>query len=140
VFGFPIAIVISVILVKFNYAHQNVLIEVNDLPMDTFYSILAGLLTILGQITLIIALKYEDAPRIAIIFTFDVFIAFLFQYLFLDIQVNYLQVIGAFAIVLGTFIILAFRIAENSYIEFKRLKNDQNFKEKTFFKFIFFKF
>ena len=56
-FGIPFSVTISFILIKLGYYHENFEKEVKDLPMDLFYSIVAAILSLCGQILLNIALK-----------------------------------------------------------------------------------
>lgn len=113
--GLPICVLASLLFVKFGLAHQNFAQEKKSLPMDLFYSILAGLLANVAQIFLNLALQYEDTTKIAITKTTDVFIAFVLQFLLLDIRPDSMSIVGAFFIILATFFILAFKILSVKY-------------------------
>lgn len=118
-FGIPLSIVMSFLMVKFHYAHSNFEQEKKDLPMDLFYSIIASILSNTGQVLLNISLQYEEAIKIAITRTVDVFFAFVLQFVLLGIIPDYLSVIGAMLIITGTFFILIFKILEFKYEKFK---------------------
>jgi drug/metabolite transporter (DMT)-like permease len=118
-FGLPLSIVLSIVLVKLQYGHVNFEQEKKDLPMDLFYSIIASMLSNLGQVLLNMALQHEEAIKIAITRTVDVFFAFAIQFLLLGIIPDYLSVTGAMLIITGTFFILIFKILEFKYDNFK---------------------
>ncbi|CAF0974644.1 unnamed protein product [Brachionus calyciflorus] len=154
-FGFPLSILISIILIKLGIYHRDIDNEISELPMDIFYSFLASCLSLVTQIFLNKSFKYEDATKIAIIKTTDVFFSFLLQFLLLGINVDRLGIIGAMAILVGTFFVLVYKLMNSKYEEYKRNKqaiylgNDgggdvtkptkKSFK-RTLFKIIFFKF
>lgn len=56
-FGFPFSVVISGLLIHFDYAHQDFESEKPFLPMDLFYSVFASCLSLSGQIFLNVSLK-----------------------------------------------------------------------------------
>jgi drug/metabolite transporter (DMT)-like permease len=114
-FGVPFSVVLSIILFNFGKAHKNIQEELGHLPMDLFYSVLASMLSIGGQIFLNISLKYEDATKIAITKTVDVFFSFILQYILLSIDADYLSVLGAISILTATFSVLMFRMMEAKY-------------------------
>ena len=89
---------------------------------------------VLGQIFINIALKHEEPTKVAIAKTSDVIIAFFLQYIFLNIQIDFLSIIGSLAIVVGTMVVLIFKLIENKY---SKLANK---KKNCLEKFIFFKF
>ncbi|CAF0959453.1 unnamed protein product [Brachionus calyciflorus] len=152
-FGLPLSIALSMTLIQLGYYHQNIGAEKHDLPMDIFYSLIASFLSLLGQILLNISFKYEDATKIAIIRTIDVFFSFLLQYLVLSIPIDTLSIFGAMFILVGTFFILLFRLIESKYEKYKIrrqevdiMTNDQTGKPKkksiksVLVKLVFFKF
>ncbi|RNA11471.1 solute carrier family 35 member G1 [Brachionus plicatilis] len=114
-FGLPLSFTLSSVLVLFGFYHKDLSIEQQELPMDIFYSSVAASTSLLGQIFLNIAFKYEDATKIAITKTIDMFFSFLLQYLLLDIMVDSWSIFGAIAILIGTFAVLLFRLFEDKY-------------------------
>jgi hypothetical protein len=100
--------------------------ERNDLPMDIFYSSLSAWISLFGQILLNISLKYEDATKIAIAKTIDVFFSAVLQYLLLNISMDYLNMLGAGSILLGTSFVLIFKIFENKYEVYKMAEDDRD--------------
>jgi drug/metabolite transporter (DMT)-like permease len=158
-FGVPFSIVLSIILFNFGKAHKNIQEELVHLPMDLFYSVLASMLSISGQVFLNISLKYEDATKIAITKTVDVFFSFILQFILLGIEADYLSVLGAISILTATFSVLMYRMIEAKYstndeidtainddddtkVPEKELetKPKENTIKRCFFKFLFMKF
>ncbi|CAF0959473.1 unnamed protein product [Brachionus calyciflorus] len=126
-FGLPLSIALSMILVQLGYYHQDLEAEKSDLPMDIFYSFIASCLSLSGQILLNISFKYEDATKIAITKTIDVFFSFFLQFLVLSIPIDTLSIFGAICILVGTFFVLLFRLIESKYEEYKIRKQQQDF-------------
>jgi drug/metabolite transporter (DMT)-like permease len=124
--------------------------EKKDLPMDIFYSTLASFSSLMGQIFLNKSFKYEDATKIAITKTIDVFFSFVLQFFLLDIAVDALSIVGAIAILVGTFFVLLFRLVENKFDDKKKKELESNENgaadkpkksfSNTLLGFIFFKF
>lgn len=85
-------------------------VRYNHLLIEIGYSVLAGVCGTLGIVFMNYALKYEDASKVAMIRTFSVFFSFVLQYLFLDVSVDILGILGALFIVSGIFIILFLKI------------------------------
>lgn len=83
--------------------------------MDLFYSALAGFLSNVAQIFLNIALQYEDTTKIAITKTTDVFIAFVLQFILLNISPDWLSIIGACFILTATFFVLIYKMLNIKY-------------------------
>lgn len=120
VMGIPIGAVISLVLYLTGETHQDFEAEQSRLGLDIFYSVIAGLLGSVALIFLNIALDCEDANRFAIIKTTDVFFSFLLQYIILNINVDYLGVIGALFILTSTFGISIIKLIDQknkSYID-----------------------
>ena len=122
-FGIPFSTAISAVLVYLRLVHTEWEMEKKDLPMDLFYSVLASLLSIVGQILLNLALRYEDAARIAIVKAVDVFFSFMLQYLFLNIHIDMTSVIGATSIIVGTFFVLVFKLLNDKYEDYRDKRN-----------------
>jgi drug/metabolite transporter (DMT)-like permease len=117
-FGIPFSLLISILLYKLGYSHQNLALEKKDLPMDLFYSVLSSILSVVGQILLNKCLMYEDATKIAITRTTDVLFTTILQYFILNIVIDLLSAVGAFNIMMGSFFILVFKLFEDKYERF----------------------
>lgn len=116
-FGIPFTLALSIILISTNSSHLDLSVEQKDLPMDVFYSSISALLSLTGQICLNIAFKYEDATRIAVTKTVDVFFSAVLQYFILNIYMDSLNMMGALSILLGTSFVLLYKILESKYYE-----------------------
>jgi drug/metabolite transporter (DMT)-like permease len=109
--GLPIALLISVSLFLSGQSHKKDSVDnVNMYYLHIFYSILSGIFGNLGQIALNFALMYEEPTKVAIIKTTDVLFSFLLQLVILNISIDSLSVIGSFAILVGTCLVLIFKI------------------------------
>ena len=110
------------------------------IPLQLFYVIIGGIIGVMSQILLNFSLKYEDASKIAIIRTLDVLLTFFLQYLFLNISIDIFSLIGSCSILLGTFIILSFKLIENRIKERQKKKNVIETTNNFFIRFIKFNF
>ena len=88
----------------------------------------------LSKVFFNISLKHEDASKIAIIRSADFFFTYLFQYLWLDVTQNFYNGLGCCLIVLGTLIILIFKILD------KQIGGKQALKQPLWKRIVFFKF
>ncbi len=119
-FGIPFALTISGVLVRMGLSHSNIQGELRDIPMDLFYSSLSSIISLMGQISLNIGLQYEDATKIAITKTIDVLFTAVFQFLILNISMDFLNIMGALSILLGASFVIMFKIVEKKYEIYKR--------------------
>ena len=103
-----------------------------DLKLHLFYSILVGMIASCNQIIFNLSLQYEDASKISIIKTTELFFIFLMQYFFLNIKTDYLNMIGAFLILTSTLIIILYKIFDQIEDEKRkfRTKNQQDSQSK----------
>ena len=119
-YGVPISLFISLILYATGVSYRSVE-NVNELLLHILYSVISGLFGLIAQICLNLALKYEEASKIAIIKTTDLIFTFLFQSYLVNIKKDFLNSLGAYLILLGTFLIFAFKFIEKRF----------NYSEKT---------
>ena len=133
--GTPLTLTASILLYKFGYSHQNLDEEIELIPMHLFYSILSSLFGIARTVFLVLALNYEDPTKVAIARTSDVFFSFVLQLLILNISVDALSVIGSFAILFGTILVLGFKLVENKFRKGKNPENDNCCQKTLFFHF-----
>lgn len=113
--GMPLSLALSAFLIYKGLFHKNVAQELDQLPMDVYYSALSSMCSLSGQIFLTKALMHEEATKIAIIKTIDVFFACLLQYFLLGVLVDALAVVGSCSILLATITIMVFKILERKY-------------------------
>jgi drug/metabolite transporter (DMT)-like permease len=115
--GIPVTFTISLALILTGFSHENFSANLHLLPTQILYSCIGGVLGVLSQILLNLSLQYEEASKIAILKTLDVFFTFLFQYLILNISIDMFSFIGSCSILFGTFIILSFKLIDNRMIQ-----------------------
>ena len=123
-FGLPICILSSVLLVTLGFDHKNMpKSDLSAFPIHIAFSALSATLGVLGQCSMNIALQYEDVTKVAILKAIDVFISFILQLIILNVQVDVLSVVGSLTILLGTFLVLAFKMIEARYEKKKGKKS-----------------
>ena len=114
--GLPIGLIISLILYSLNISHRNSdLISSSKLQLHILFSVVSGFLGTLAAIFLNWALDREDATKVSIIKTTDVFLTYLLQYLTLNIQIDLLGALGALFILIGTFSLIIIKPIENKF-------------------------
>jgi drug/metabolite transporter (DMT)-like permease len=79
-----------------------------------FYSIIGGFFGAFGILFLSLSFNYEDASKIAIVKTIDVFFSFFLQFLLLGIKIDLLGIVGAGLILSGTFCVILFKLIEKN--------------------------
>ena len=115
--GLPISAAVSLILYLLKVSHTNPLEFTSDKfnKMEIFYAFMAALISTLSVIFLNWALDKEEALKVVILKTTGVLITYVLQYFTLDIKVDLLGLMGAFFILLGTFLIVVFRFLNKKY-------------------------
>ena len=132
-FGLPLCAVISFILYFKEFSHKNIKSELPELPYHILYSSISAVFGILGQVFFNISLTCEDATKVSIAKTSDVIFSYILQLIILDIKVDIFSIFGSISILLGTFIVLSFKIIEDT-LE-KSSKNKSCFKKTILLKF-----
>ena len=112
-YGLPLGLILSLALTLSGITHKEfVEKELKYLPIHLLYTVIASFIGIFAQVLLNLALKYEDATKLGIVKTIDVFFAFILQYFLLNIKVNMFSIFGALSILLGAVLLLLFKIVE----------------------------
>jgi drug/metabolite transporter (DMT)-like permease len=125
--GIPFTLIISIILVQFEYS-KNPLLILNDIPHHKWqivYSLLGALLGLLSQSCFNMAYFYEDAIKISILRITEIPFTFLFQYLILEIVPNSLSTIGALLITVASLILMIFKFFDTKFTK-KRILKEEN--------------
>jgi drug/metabolite transporter (DMT)-like permease len=104
-------------------------------PLHLLYILFSGLLGSLGQIFTYLSLKYEDASKVAVIKTSNLFFIFVLQYFLLDIVTNFYSMIGAALIVSSTIIIFAFKFLDEWLQSTDNKSKNSSCKRYCFYKF-----
>lgn len=95
--GLPLSIIASSLLFIFQSKFQ-----INIVPFHLMLSVCAALLATLGLILLNKAFAIETPAKISMLRTFGVLFTFLLQYFILGIKTDFLGILGAMFIVMGT--------------------------------------
>lgn len=124
--GIPTSLCISIILVLCEVSHKTGFQDINKLLISFVYSIASSLFGVAGQVSLNLSLKYEDATKISILRTLDVFLTFFLQTLWLKIPIDLFSVVGSALLLMGTVLILIFKLIEDGYNKTEEQKKDNN--------------
>ena len=114
--GLPLSLILSCILV---YTGHSNLIHIirndwSNFKWNLFYCFCVSTLGVGNMIIINLAMELEEASKIAIIKTTDLFFIFALQYFFLNIKSDYLNVIGAFLILLSVLLLFIYRLLDQS--------------------------
>ena len=125
--GVVISFLVSLTLVLTHKSSllSNIKNRPEDFKLHIFYSALSGLVGTIYMIMFHLSLKYEDAAKVSIIKTSDLFFVFIFQYIILNIKSNVLKVLGGVLIFLSGVSVLAFKVMDERYQESLN-KNNKN--------------
>jgi drug/metabolite transporter (DMT)-like permease len=110
-FGLPVCAMASGLFVVFGKPRAFDLL----LFINIAYAIASGLLSASAQMLFTVAFAYEDAAKLGILRTSDVFFSFLFQYFILNITVDYFNVAGSIACVSSVLIIFLVNMLQDAY-------------------------
>ena len=140
-FGLPLAIALSAFAFITGVERKNAELynTWNSLIWQWIYTLTSASCGVFSQILMNLSLKYEEASKISIIRTSDLFFTFLFQLLILDIHSNYLSIVGALLIFVATIIVLLFKLVDQKWNK-KHGKDSDNNKPTGFKRFLFYKF
>lgn len=113
-FGIPASLCISYMNKK-SIKSQNF----DDLKYDLVYSLLAGVSGSLSLVFLSKALEKEDASKVAIVKNTDVLFSFVLQFIFLNIKIDLLNLIGSIMIIMSTIGISVINLMDKNQVKFK---------------------
>jgi drug/metabolite transporter (DMT)-like permease len=130
--GFPVSAFIIFILSVTGASHSNFKLELNVLPLHIFYTFLAAVFGVLGQVFLNVSMNYEDASKIAIVKSMDLFFTFALQYIVLSTPIDAYSILGSISILSGAVLVLVFKIVSENIIEKKSEKSTQKNKFSIF--------
>ncbi len=116
--GVPISLGISVALILAGYEvkPKEQLKDVSFLGMQCLFALISALTGCIQQIAVNIAFRYDDAAKISIYRTLDLFFTFLMQYFFLNIHPNMYSIIGSVLICAGNILILGFKMIDDKLV------------------------
>lgn len=115
-FGLPVSFIISLIMLITGTTQrdQELLKDIPSFTLQIFFSLMSGVSGVLSQIAKVTSYKHEDASKISIIRSTDLFFTYIFQYFFLNISTNIYSGIGALLIIFGTVLILVYKMVETN--------------------------
>jgi uncharacterized membrane protein len=79
------------------------------------FSLFSALTGVLQQVLMNLALDYEEASKVMIIRSTDLFFAFLLQSIFLHIYSDWMSVSGALMIFVATMLVMMFKMADKKW-------------------------
>ena len=126
--GLPASFILSLALILTGSSHKNFHCEAQYLGIDILFGCLGGLCAVFGHVLLNLSLQHEDATKVSIVRTADVVFSFVLQFMILNIQEDWISIIGAVMIVMSTFTILLYKIIEEKRQEQKKGDVDINKK------------
>lgn len=116
-FGLPFTIALSAFALITGVERKNAELYStwDSLLWQCGYSLTSAACGVFSQILMNLSLKYEEASKISIIRTSDLFFTFLLQLIILDIHSNYLSIVGALLIFVATIIVLLFKLVDQKW-------------------------
>ena len=108
--GLPTSFILSLVLILTGSSHKNFQCELKYLGLDIIFGCLGGICAVYGHVLLNLSLQHEDATKVSIVRTVDVVFSFILQFIILNIQADWISIVGALLILMSTFIILFYKI------------------------------
>jgi drug/metabolite transporter (DMT)-like permease len=145
-YGIPTSVLTCLVMILTGLEERKdfSIIESQVLKNDFYLAIVAGLISVLSQILINLAIQLEDASKVSIIKSTDLIFTFFFQYICLGIQQNFFSLLGASCIFLSALMLVLYKRADSKHT--KRLKkiSENNLsvikKKSCFNEIIFYKF
>ncbi len=143
-FGIPLSSIISMIMLFTGLEKKdpNIYMDSSLIVVQSIFAVASSLCGIFSNALMSVSLEYEDASKMTLFKSSDLFFVFLLQYLILGIKLNLYSKLGALMIFLGILTIMAFRILDkrndrlSSTFQINGIVTDQSlFKKILFFKF-----
>lgn len=124
-FGIPSSIVISSVLflTGTSHAHFDKELHLHLLPSQIFIALVSALFGVFAQVFLNVALNYEDASKITILKSLDLFFTFLLQFFLLGIEPDLMSLIGAVFIITGSICIVTYKLIGEKRKNMRRQKS-----------------
>ncbi|CAF0863075.1 unnamed protein product [Brachionus calyciflorus] len=122
-FGFLLSSGVSLTLYLTNITRHNLMYTKQVILRDVSIGLLAGLISFIGHVCFSLAIARETANKIAVLRTSDILIAFLLEYLVLNVTPHWITLIGAGLVLLGVILIYVHKFYLN--------KRKQNENEST---------
>lgn len=113
-FGGPVSLLISSVMLFSGITEKDpaLLDNIPSFSLQVAYSLASACCGTISQITINVSLKYEDASKVSIIRSTDLFFTYVLQYFWLNISTNVYSGIGAVLIIMGAVLILVYKIVD----------------------------
>lgn len=150
--GLPISVIINLIMLLAGFDKKNPVVYTNAgaMAIQLAFALSSAFCGILSQVLMSLSLEYEDAGKMTLFKSADLFFVFILQYIIVNIKTNMYSQIGAFLIFIGILTIMIFKIFDKRNDKKKSMINQQNannlnkkitvLKQNFLTKLIFFKF
>lgn len=125
-FGFLISSGISMILYLTKISHHNLMYTKEVILRDVVTGLLSGLISFIGHVCFSLAIARETANKIAVLRTIDILVAFLLEYLVLNVMPHWITVIGAGLVLIGVILIYVYKFFIK---KFNKNDNEQTFNQ-----------
>jgi drug/metabolite transporter (DMT)-like permease len=89
--------------------------DANTIMWQVGYVLAAAVCSLTSVVLSNIAMSYEDASKVMIIKTGEIFVTFLMQTIFLDIVANHFSIVGSLLIFCATLSVLLYKMIEEKY-------------------------
>jgi drug/metabolite transporter (DMT)-like permease len=124
--GLPVSILLSLAL---NLTAQSKLLQnarqmPGELATHVLYSCVSSVVGVMAQVMFNLSLQYEDASKVSIIKTSEIFFSFLLQYLLLSIESNVFKIVGGVLIFISGSAILTYKIFDQKHAKRKRKRKE----------------
>jgi drug/metabolite transporter (DMT)-like permease len=124
--GLPASFILSLVLILTGSSHKNFQCELKYLGLDILFGCLGGICAVYGHVLLNLSLQHEDATKVSIVRTVDVVFSFILQFIILNIQADWISIVGALLILMSTFVILFYKIILEKIREKRKEKKTQH--------------
>jgi drug/metabolite transporter (DMT)-like permease len=140
-FGFPISLLISIILIATGVEKKNKIFFENPslIGEQTAYSVASAVCAIYSQFLMVISMRHEEASKACLFRATDLFFTFALQYIILSIKPNLYNTIGSNLIFLGVLVIMVHKILDQRFNKNKK-EGDSEESENMLKTILFFKF
>lgn len=119
--GFPVSMILTTCLIltdnsKFRHYYST---EPDVLKYHLFFSFVSACIGLSSQICFNLSLRYEDASKVAIIKSSEIFFVFVLQYFLLNIHANMFKIVGGVLMFVSVGAILTYKMLEQRHAKQK---------------------
>lgn len=108
--GLALSVLISVVLYAVGTTRHNLSLEKHFILKDVSMALLAGLINFVGHVCFTLAIAKENANNMAILRTMDILVAFLLEFVVLDLTPHWLTFSGAGLILVSVVVVFVYKI------------------------------